>query len=338
MKIIELTKEQEARFPEYVQRWTEIGLSTESADRRAAEAAIDLCYGNAGLKPPQQIIWSGSPLSQAITRAVMRRKDEIQSAARSIPAERRADHNLASLQEAIHADLGQAQGLPEALRDQLIEDAQSSVNQSIYGQHDAGWLSFYAFFREVCGLRKETEKLTGLLALAQSAGWAIPHENVCFVAERHNLVRRDSEGRLHAEFGPALTYPDGWGFHMLHGIRVEAWMAETHPDDLDPRKIIQIENVDQRREVIRRLGSERLVAKLEAKTLDAETREVGGKYELLAIEMNHGAPWHFLKMRNASIDAVHIEAVPRECLTVREAINWRASQNKNHDWFPSQLS
>jgi len=32
--IDKLTKEQESRFPEFVDKWTKIGLSTESADRK----------------------------------------------------------------------------------------------------------------------------------------------------------------------------------------------------------------------------------------------------------------------------------------------------------------
>ena len=86
------------------------------------------------------------------------------------------------------------------------------------------------------------------------------------------------------------------------------------------------------------MGGERLVAQLDATVLDVETRDVGGRYELLAIDMNHGEPWRFLKMNNQSIGAVHVEAVPRQCETVRHAINWRASQDINQDWFPSQLT
>ncbi len=67
MKIEKLT----AKFPEYVQRWTAIGLSTEPACRDKAEAAIRDAYAVAGLKPPRKIVWCGSPLSQGLTRAII---------------------------------------------------------------------------------------------------------------------------------------------------------------------------------------------------------------------------------------------------------------------------
>ena len=44
MKITSLTTEQEAKFGYYVNRWTEIGLSTEVADRPRAEAAMRKMY------------------------------------------------------------------------------------------------------------------------------------------------------------------------------------------------------------------------------------------------------------------------------------------------------
>jgi hypothetical protein len=115
-------------------------------------------------------------------------------------------------------------------------------------------------------------------------------------------------------------------------------MAESHPDEMDARRVLRVRNVDERREIIRRMSMERLIGQLDPKVLDVERREVGGEYRLLAVDMKHGEPWRFLQMVNQSIGAVHIEAVPRECNTVRQALNWRRSQNINHDWFPIQLT
>jgi hypothetical protein len=62
-KITSLTPEQLDRFPEFVERWTQIGLCTTPADRVKAEQAIELMYKVEGLKPPKQIVWYNSPLS-----------------------------------------------------------------------------------------------------------------------------------------------------------------------------------------------------------------------------------------------------------------------------------
>ncbi|MDE2105075.1 MAG: hypothetical protein KGL39_47995, partial [Patescibacteria group bacterium] len=69
--ITALTTEQEKRFPEFVEKWTRIGLSTKSANRIEAEKGIRLAYEAAALPKPKKIVWCGSPLSQGLTRAVI---------------------------------------------------------------------------------------------------------------------------------------------------------------------------------------------------------------------------------------------------------------------------
>ncbi len=71
MQIEFLTPEKTARFPEFIKKWTDIGLSTEPADRPRAEDAIRQCYICAGLKPPAMIVWCSSPFSQGLTRAII---------------------------------------------------------------------------------------------------------------------------------------------------------------------------------------------------------------------------------------------------------------------------
>ena len=203
----------------------------------------------------------------------------------------------------------------------------------------AAWDCYLTACRDILGLRLPSHDAYAYWEQAAiNGGFRWMHPKFCLVSDFPEILRVNSQNQPHAEFGPSHRWRDGFSIWHLNGVRVEQWMAESHPDDLDARRVLQIENVDQRREVIRRMGSERLVAQLDATVLDVETREVGGRYELLAIDMNHGEPWRFLKMNNQSIGAVHVEAVPRQCETVRHAINWRASQDINQDWFPSQLT
>ena len=61
--ITELTQEQKACFPEFIDKWTRIGLSTEPANRPEAEAGVVEAYRVAGLAAPK-IVWCTSPLAQ----------------------------------------------------------------------------------------------------------------------------------------------------------------------------------------------------------------------------------------------------------------------------------
>jgi uncharacterized protein DUF6745 len=193
--------------------------------------------------------------------------------------------------------------------------------------------------RDVLGLKLASHAAYAYWEQAAiNGGFRWMHPKFCLVSDFPEVLRLDADNRPHAEFGPSHRWRDGWSIWHLNGVRVEQWMAESHPDDMDARRILQVENVDQRRELIRRMGMERIVSQLEPAVLDTERREVGGEYRLLAVEMNHGEPWRFLQMVNQSTGATHIEAVPRECESVRHALNWRASQNINEEWSPAILS
>ncbi|RNF81972.1 hypothetical protein EEJ42_45875, partial [Streptomyces botrytidirepellens] len=43
--------------------WRAVAAATGPADREAAEAGIGLAYEQAGLEPPERIVWTGSPLA-----------------------------------------------------------------------------------------------------------------------------------------------------------------------------------------------------------------------------------------------------------------------------------
>jgi hypothetical protein len=198
---------------------------------------------------------------------------------------------------------------------------------------------FLTSARDILGLRLAPHAAYAYWEQAAiNGGFRWMHPKFCLVSDFPEILRVNSQKQPHAESGPSHRWRDGWSIWHLNGVKVEPWMAEWRPDDMDARRVLQIENVDQRRECIRRMGMERIIGQLDPKVLDVERREVGGEYRLLAVEMNHGKPWRFLQMVNQSTGAVHIEAVPRKCRTVRHALNWRRAQNINHNWFPVQLT
>ena len=252
-RIEKLTAEQEAMFGDYVERWTRIGLCTDPADRPKAEQAIRDAYRLGGRSEPDRIVWCGSPFGMALTRAI------IQQHGASVGA---------SVGDSVGASVG------ASVRDSVRD----SVRASVYGQHDASWLSFYAFFREQCDLREQTDKLVGLTDLCQSAGWAIPHERICWVSERHNVCSLDDEQRIHNETGPAIAYPDGWAIWAHHGVRVPRRVIER-PDTLTPAEILGEPNAEVRRVMMERFGPDRLLREANASLID-DDREFGKLWRL----------------------------------------------------------
>jgi hypothetical protein len=140
-------------------------------------------------------------------------------------------------------------------------------NSVVYGSHEAGWLSFYRAMHEF-GLVKETAPLSGLWALARSAGWAMPYEGMCFVSERHNILSLDNAGRLHSLSGPAVGYPDGWLIYAVHGVVVPERVIML-PETITAAEITAEPNVEIRRVMIERLGYEKYATDTNLKLIDS---------------------------------------------------------------------
>ncbi len=362
MKRIEtLSAEQQQLMKQYRDKWLAIGLSTEPANRADAERGIELAYAAAGLAKPQ-IVWCGSPLSQGLTRAVLKDRalwDSVwasvwDSVWASVGASVRAsvwDSVRDSVWASVRASVGDSvrASVWDSVRDSVWASVRASVWDSVwasvwasvrasvgdsvrdsvgdsgYGQHDAGWLAFYEYFHDACGLVAHTEKLGGLWLIAQSAGWFLPHRGMCFISERHNVCKL-KDGRIHSEAGPAIAYPDGFAIYALNGVRVPEWLVQTAERDLDPLRLTTIDNAEVRREFVRKVGAERICQALSTGPINSATyRTKDGRehpYELHRFAVA-GEQWTYLKMLNPSVGLTHFEGVPNECQTVQQALNFR---------------
>ena len=298
MKIEKLTREQEGLLTVYRDKWMAIGLSTEPANRKEAERGIEIAYANKGLKKPK-MVWCMSPLSQGLTRyAVMNIKQ--------VP-------------------LGKSLG--DSVRDSVWDSVWDSVRASVYGQHEAGALGFYDYFNNVLKLEKQTIPLEGLWIQAQNAGWFLPHENICWISERHNICNLKN-GVIHTDGGPAIAYPDGFKIWALNGVRVPQYLAETPEGQLDIEFFKKEENSDIKAEFIRKYGVERMQS-LGKKICDAKNHSNEwfrkSEYELINMGAIFGIDYApHLRMRNLTTGIWHFEAVSPDCKTIEDALKFRA--------------
>jgi hypothetical protein len=217
----------------------------------------------------------------------------------------------------------------DSVRDSVWASVRDSVRASVYGQHDAEWLSFYDFFARI-GLKHQTEKLAGLWELGRSAGWAFPHEKICWVSERPSTLaleplpdRGEFANRLHREDGPALQYPDGWSLHVWHGVRVPPRVIEQ-PQSITHMEIIEEANAEVARVMLERVGIERFAAESEAKIIHRDVDGQGNTRRLLAIPMPN------MPDREARVVVVdcpstghqYVLGVPPAMQTCQQAVAW----------------
>ena len=95
----------------------------------------------------------------------------------------------------------------------------------------------------------------------------MPHENICWISERHNILSRDEEGRLHSETGPSVSYPDGWSLYHWHGTAIPSEWIEDRKS-LTAAVALKQANVERRRAACEILGWAKILSELDAKTLD----------------------------------------------------------------------
>jgi hypothetical protein len=107
----------------------------------------------------------------------------------------------------------------------------------------------------------------GLFMLARSAGWAIPHQRICWVSERHHVLERDQRGRLHCPTGPAVVYPDGWAIYAFNGTRVPAHWIEQR-DTLDPAEVLKERNAEVKAAGAAIIGYGRMFDKCNGRVVD----------------------------------------------------------------------
>lgn len=303
-QIDELTPAQTARMAEWRDKWIQIGLCTDPADRATFEAAIAQCYRAAGLPPPRRVVWVQSPIVLALAAPI----------ASLLLSRQRGD----AVRDAVGGAVGDAVdgAVGVAVRDAVdgaVGDAvRGAISRSWYriigGQFWVGGWGWYGspsvatFFLDVCGLDLSEDMQTrarAYAATASSACWWWPHRDFVMVCDRPRLIQRDAAGRLHREDGPAVEFRDGWGVHAWHGVRVPPDVI-TSPDRITTERINGETNAEIRRVMLERFGVARYVRESGATVLHADTDQLGFPRRLLRRDVPNDEPIVMVELTNST--------------------------------------
>jgi len=304
-----LTKDQISRFPEYVKKWTDIGLSCEPVDMPRFKAGVALAYTAAKIKPPTDIIVCDSPISlleeNSVRGSVFNSvRDNVWNSVRNSVCNSVYNSVSNSVSNSVWNSVDESvsdsvwnsvynsvwnnvwnsvfNNVSNSVSDSVWNSVSNSVmvREMYYGSHSSGWLSSYSFMREVVNLKQQTEPLVGLMEMAQSAGWAGMYTDVVIVQHRHSELHRNLEGRLHCETGMAVKYRDGWGLWAIGGVTVDEQIV-MKPETQTVEQIRVEANAEVKRIRIERFGWDRYLKEIDAKEIDARHNAIENTYEVL---------------------------------------------------------
>ena len=188
---------------------------------------------------------------------------------------------------------------------------------TVYGSHEAGWLSFYDFFQNECGIELD-DKLAGLKAVADTCGWVNVYDEAAIVHDRPLVIKRDDQNRLHCEDGPAVAYMDGFEVYAWHGTRIPAdWIKNK--ESLTASIALTWQNIEQRRAACEIIGWAKVLDSLKAKIVDEDEDPYIGT--LLEVDIPEIGREKFLKVLCGTGRTFAIP-VPPDMTTALDANCW----------------
>lgn len=344
--ITELTEEQKKMIPVYVEKWAKVGLSTEPI--KDYEETINLFYEKIlNRKKPAKIILSRSPLQaleQVEKMGGKHRKNVVWETAKVIEQVEEQVRKQVTGQLCVHIR-DQVNQIVESVRSQIGIRVWKQVREQRRGRVSNEWYIVFDF-RDSFGNCAFFDYLNEVLDIQYPENWPIYRraaelgliymlDNICIISDRPEQISIKN-GVLHNETCMTIKYRDGWGIFILNGVRVTKEIVETPADKLDPEIILKETNVEVRREIVRKIGVERLEKKLKPRVLDK-----WGDYELCDYseffpEMRCRPV--YLKMKNPSIGVWHYEGVnidEMEAPTCQAALKWRL---KGKDFKPIRIT
>lgn len=208
-----ISKDNNARFSVYVDKWIKIGHSTEPCDmEKAAEYAAQL-YRAAGKEPPQYYLGPfNHPIEGAIAESLLIKwADEGRSfGEEGVPTDNDRDILNKTLMDEVAA---------------VIASGGTHLNNTTTNNQLYGYQNFELVLHEFMHEELNSELTAGtaaLIGIAQVCGWWTPLTGVAIFQHRPLEVHVDAQNRYHNLNGPAIKFrgpSDICDVYSINGIR-----------------------------------------------------------------------------------------------------------------------
>jgi len=345
-----------------VEKWSQVGLSTEPVDKEAAEEAVGALYTLSGARPPRGVIWCHSPaaaahlIADAGEDAEERFGASLREQVRTGPWERGRAELSALLGRETFADAWHevcAPVTPTFAR--LVEQISGAVAATAedeagrrrlllaltfadHGQHDAAWLPLFEAYREAVAAHagddenesgNDAEPANGpaLRTLAQLAQVARRVHWWWPFADTAILCERPSA--VHLDERGRLHHGDGPALVYPDGFALYRWRGVTIGEGfaqtlaaLTPEVIRREPNAELRRIMLEHYGHDRYIVDSGAQPLQED--ETG---RLWQVRLPGDEPVTMVEVVNSTAEPdgtfnTYWLRVPPNTRTARAAVAW----------------
>jgi hypothetical protein len=196
----------------------------------------------------------------------------------------------------------------------LGENIWNNVMKSTRAYDDESMWSASRFLHEVF---EENPLIHLALFNEMVSGFLLGNKEAWLVRKPIHL-ELDEEGRLHSENGMCMQYRDGCSFYAWHGVCVPSQVI-LDPEHLTREVWADELNVEVRRAIQERLGSERFIALVGGTCIDQ-----GPRGELIAIDLKDDPERvaHYVHVQDTSTERQYYLRVPPTITSADEAVAW----------------
>jgi hypothetical protein len=313
---ITMTEKESLEMENYKKKYLEIGIKSghsSEAEKAKAEKAISGFYEYAGKEKPKNFIWVNSPLE--------------------------AEKLIKNFDEIIKLSKQKKANIPKILKSK--DWNREHIYTYFWGSQEAYWVAYYDFARYL-GCKypaKEENQLNGFIDIINACGWWYPYTETCIISERPIKLFLNDNLLPHCDGGPAWEFSDGFKIWELNGIVVSKEIAESPAELLDPKMALEEKNADVQREIIRKIGYDRILKACNAKTLEIwEDKKTGLEYTMRSMKFGN-IDRRYLCYEHASMPGIfYAKCVPPEAKNIVQMRGFQTGVVTREDLRDGKLS
>jgi hypothetical protein len=366
-KISKLTKEQELQLAVFRDKWLEIGLCCEPANRQQAIEGAKLAYAAAGLKEPKIFVWLDSPLSGAYGAAMLKEIEsqvesqvwsQVWSQVRSQVESQVWSQVRSQVRSQVESQVwsqvwSQVRSQVESqvwsqvwsqVRSQVWSQVRSQVESQVWSQvwsqvrsqvrsqvYQAGYgshdASWLGFY--------EFMQFVGIEEASKLNGLQkIAQSSGWFWPFENLVILTERHNVLMRDAAGRLHCENGPAIAYRDGFKLWRWHGVAIPEEWvsgkppTAKEALTWPNIEQRRAACEIVGWTKILNELKAKTIDKDDEQIG---TLLEVDLPDSGKERFLRVKCGTGREFALP-VPKEMKTAIQANAWTYGLN------PEELS